>query len=62
MFTLYFFHDETTQDSLSYEFEDRNDALEVAMAAVRTEEIFPIAEIRDEDGVLVNRITPVNSL
>jgi len=58
MFTLYFFHDENTQDSMSYEFENRNEALEVAIATVRTEEIFPIAEIRDEDGVLVNRITP----
>jgi hypothetical protein len=62
MFTLYFFHDETTQDSLSYEFENDNDALEVAMATVRTEEIFPIAEIRDEDGILVHRITPVDTL
>ena len=62
MYTLYFFHDENTQDSLSYEFDNRNDALEVAIATVRTEELFPIAEVRDEDGVLVNRITPVNSL
>jgi hypothetical protein len=58
MYTLYFFHDENTQDAMSYDFDDRNEALEVAIATVRTEEIFPIAEIRDEDGVLVNRITP----
>jgi hypothetical protein len=62
MYTVYFFHDENTQDSMSYEFENQNDALEVAMATVRTEELFPIAEIRDEDGVLVHRITPVNTL
>lgn len=57
MYTVFFFDEENNENPISYEFDDRNEALELAVNAVRVEESATSAAVVHDDGTvqLINR-------
>ena len=57
MYTVFFYDEDGSESPISYGFEDRNEALELAVNAVRVEESADSATVVHEDGTVqvINR-------